>query len=143
TRAAAVPPGPGAELASNPSSRPSVEAIDCLSPTSPMASQKQNLVPGTLDLLILKTLTAGPQHGYGIASHIKEWSREVLRIDEGSLYPALQRLRQRGWVGAEWRRTPNNQRARYYTITTAGRKPLGVDESSFAEVFDASPPMPR
>src|SRR5690348_3664777 len=97
----------------------------------------KNLVPGTLDLLILKTLTAGPQHGYGIASHIREWSREVLQIDEGSLYPALQRLRQRGWVSAEWRRSPNNQRARYYTITAAGRRQLGIEEASFAEVFEA------
>ena len=103
-----------------------------------MASAKrQSLVPGTLDLLILKTLTAGPQHGYGIALHIKDWSREVLRIDEGSLYPALQRLRQRGWVAAEWRRTPNNQRARYYTITAAGRTQLGIEEASFTEMFDA------
>ncbi|HZI41124.1 MAG TPA: PadR family transcriptional regulator [Gemmatimonadaceae bacterium] len=98
---------------------------------------KQSLLPGTLDLLILKTLTAGSQHGYGLASHIKEWSRDVLQIDEGSLYPALQRLRQRGWVAAEWRRTPNNQRARYYTITPAGRKQLGIEEASFAEVFEA------
>jgi PadR family transcriptional regulator PadR len=98
---------------------------------------KQSLLPGTLDLLILKTLTAGPQHGYGLASHIKEWSREVLQIDEGSLYPALQRLRQRGFVAAEWRRTPNNQRARYYTITASGRKQLGIEEESFAEIFDA------
>ena len=102
-----------------------------------MASRKQNLVPGTLDLLILKTLSAGPQHGYGIASHIKEWSRDVLQIDEGSLYPALQRLRQRGWVAAEWRRSPNNQRARYYTVTAAGRKQLGIEEASFAVVFEA------
>src|SRR5438067_8031369 len=98
---------------------------------------KQSIVPGTLDLLILKTLTAGPQHGYGIASHVKEWSREVLQIDEGSLYPALQRLRQRGWVAAEWKKSPNNQRARYYTITAAGRKQLGVEESNFAELLAA------
>lgn len=103
-----------------------------------MASGKrQSLVPGTLDLLILKTLTAGTQHGYGIASHIKDWSREVLHIDEGSLYPALQRLRQRGCVVAEWRRTPNNQRARYYTITSTGRTQLGIEEASFTEMFDA------
>lgn len=87
-----------------------------------MSPRRQNLLPGTLDMLVLKTLTAAPQHGYGIAMHIKDWSREVLQIDEGSLYPALQRLRQRGWVAAEWKQTPNNQRARYYTITAAGRK---------------------
>ena len=102
-----------------------------------MSPLKQNLLPGTLDLLILKTLSAGPLHGYGIAMYIKEWSRDVLQIDEGSLYPALQRLRQRGWLAAEWRRTPNNQRARYYTLTAAGRKQLGVEEASFAELFGA------
>jgi PadR family transcriptional regulator PadR len=98
---------------------------------------KQSLLPGTLDMLILKTLTAGPLHGYGIAMYIKDWSREVLQIDEGSLYPALQRLRQRGWVAAEWKRTPNNQRARYYTLTGAGRKQLGVEEESFGALLAA------
>ena len=102
-----------------------------------MTQQKQNLLPGTLDLLILKTLSAAPLHGYGIAMYIREWSRDVLQIDEGSLYPALQRLRQRGWVAAEWKRTPNNQRARYYTLTAAGRKRLGIEEQSFAELFSA------
>ncbi len=102
-----------------------------------LSNRKQNLLPGTLDMLILKTLTAGALHGYGIAMHIKEWSREVLQIDEGSLYPALQRLRQRGWLVAEWKRTPNNQRARYYSLTAAGRKQLGIEEESFAELFAA------
>ena len=102
-----------------------------------MSPTRQSLLPGTLDLLILKTLSAGELHGYGIAMYIRDWSREVLQIDEGSLYPALQRLRQRGWISAEWRRTPNNQRARYYTLTAAGRKQLGVEEQSFAELFGA------
>jgi PadR family transcriptional regulator PadR len=100
-------------------------------------SPKQNLLPGTLDLLILKILSGGPQHGYGIASNIKTSSREVLLVDEGSLYPALQRLRQRGWIAAEWKRTPNNQRARYYTLTADGRKQLGAEEQSFGELFGA------
>ena len=102
-----------------------------------MSPRKQNLLPGTLDLLILKTLSAGSLHGYGIAMYIKEWSREVIQIDEVSLYPALQRLRQRGWVDTEWKRTPNNQRARYYTLTPAGKKQLGAEETSFAELFGA------
>ena len=102
-----------------------------------MSPQKQNLLPGTLDMLILKTLSSGAQHGYGIAMHLRELSRDVLQIDEGSLYPALQRLRQRGWLAAEWKKTPNNQRARYYTITIAGRKQLGVQEESFTELFAA------
>jgi PadR family transcriptional regulator, regulatory protein PadR len=102
-----------------------------------MPLPKQNLLPGTLDMLILKTLSAGSLHGYGIAMYVKDWSRDVLQIDEGSLYPALQRLRQRGLVSTEWRRTPNNQRARYYTLTAAGRKQLGVQEESFAEMLAA------
>ena len=102
-----------------------------------MTLDRQSLLPGTLDMLILKTLSAGAQHGYGIAMHVKEWSRDVLQIDEGSLYPALQRLRQRGCVTAEWRRTPNNQRARYYTLTAAGRKALGQQERSFGELLEA------
>src|SRR4051812_28679911 len=102
-----------------------------------MATPKKALVPGTLDMLILKTLTGGPQHGYGIAHHVKSYSREVLQIDEGTLYPALQRLRQRGWVAAEWKTTPNSQRAKYYTITAAGRRELGVQEATFAEQMAA------
>ena len=93
-----------------------------------MAPTRQALVPGTLDMLILKTLTAGALHGYGIAQHVKAFSRDVLQIDEGTLYPALQRLRQRGWVAAEWRKTPNSQRARYYTITAAGRRELAKEK---------------
>jgi transcriptional regulator len=98
---------------------------------------KRELLPGTLDMLILKTLTVQPMHGYGIAQHIQRLSRDVLRIEEGSLYPALQRMRQRGWIRAEWAQTPNNQRARYYTLTAAGRKQLGEQESGFADVVAA------
>ena len=96
---------------------------------------RRDLLPGTLDMLILKTLSAGPLHGYGIALHVKESSREALQIDEGSLYPALQRMRQKGWISAEWKRTPNNQRARYYTLTTLGEKQLGIEETDFAEML--------
>ena len=98
---------------------------------------KRDLLPGTLDMLVLKTLSAGSLHGYGIAQHIKQISRDVLQVDEGSLYPALQRMRQRGWLSADWGVTPNNQRARYYTLTTAGRKQLGEEQVGFAEVIDA------
>jgi len=96
---------------------------------------RRDLLPGTLEMLILKTLSAGPLHGYGIALHIKEFSRDVLRIDEGSLYPALQRMRQKGWITAEWKRTPNKQRARYYTLTAGGREQLGVEEAGFAKMM--------
>lgn len=88
-------------------------------------------------MLVLKTLSLGSMHGYGIARHLEQVSGEVLRVEEGSLYPALQRLRQEGWIKAHWDKTPNNQRARYYTITPAGRKQLGVEESAFAQVLAA------
>lgn len=102
-----------------------------------MASGKRDLLPGTLDMLILKTLSVSPMHGYGIAQHIKRLSRDVLQVDEGSLYPALQRLRQRRWLEAEWRRTPNNQRARYYRLTPRGREQLGEKEAGFGELVTA------
>ena len=98
---------------------------------------KRDLLPGTLDMLVLKTLSAGSLHGYGIAQHIKQVSRDVLQVDEGSLYPALQRMRQRGWLSADWGVTPNNQRARYYTLTATGRKQLGEEQVGFAEIVDA------
>jgi transcriptional regulator len=100
-------------------------------------SARRDLLPGMLDMLILKTLTVQPLHGYGIAQHLAQQSRDVLRIEEGSLYPALQRMRQKGWITAEWRRTPNNQRARFYTLTAAGRRQLGDQEQGFAELMTA------
>ena len=102
-----------------------------------MPNTKRDFLPGTLDMLVLKTLNAGRMHGYGIAQHIKRLSNDVLQIDEGSLYPALQRMRQRGLVKAEWGQTPNKQRARYYTITAAGKKQLGDDRASFAALIHA------
>ena len=102
-----------------------------------MPPTKRDLLPGTLDMLVLKTISVTPMHGYGIAQQLKLLSRDVLQVDEGSLYPALQRMRQRGWVKAAWGQTPNNQRARYYTITAAGRKQLGEEAAGFAELVDA------
>ena len=101
------------------------------------SSSKRELLPGTLDMLVLKTLTLGSLHGYGIAQHIQRLSHEVLRIEEGTIYPALQRMRQRGLIAASWRQTPNNQRARYYTITAAGRRHLGQEEAGFAAIMEA------
>jgi transcriptional regulator len=98
---------------------------------------KRELLPGTLDMLILKTLSTQPLHGYGIAQQIQRLSGDVLHVEEGSLYPALQRMRQKGWIRAEWRQTPNNQRARYYTITTAGRTQLGVQHTGFTQLISA------
>lgn len=95
------------------------------------------LLPGTLEMLVLRTLTLGEMHGYGIAHHLRQVSRDVLQVEEGSLYPALQRLRVKGWVKAEWRQTPNNRRARYYAITPAGRKQLGEERVSFDRLIAA------
>src|SRR6202049_5346536 len=89
------------------------------------------LLPGTLDLLILKALVRGAMHGYGIAQHLKDVSNDVLQVGESSLYPALQRLLLRGWVKAEWGASENNRRARYYTLTAAGRKQLAVERQEF------------
>jgi PadR family transcriptional regulator, regulatory protein PadR len=99
-----------------------------------MPSSKRDLLPGTLDMIVLKALSAGAMHGYGIAQHIRSVSRDVLDVDEGSLYPALQRMKHKGWIKDEWGQTPNNQRARYYSITAAGRRQLGVEEAGFDEM---------
>ena len=88
-------------------------------------------------MLILKTLTRTPLHGYGIALSIKHLSDEVLTVEEGSLYPALQRLLLRGWVKAEWKVTSTKRRARFYTLTAAGRKQLGIEVSQFEEMIAA------
>lgn len=100
-------------------------------------AKRPDLLPGTLDMLILKTLTRTPQHGYGIAQSIKRVSDQVLTVEEGSLYPALQRLLLQGWVKAEWKMTETNRRARYYTITTAGREQLGLEVSQFEQMIAA------
>jgi transcriptional regulator len=97
-----------------------------------------DLLPGTLELLILKTLAGGgPQHGYGIAQRLKDVSSDVLQIGESSLYPALQRLLLKGWVKAEWGASENNRRARYYTLTPAGRKQLAAERADFDRLIVA------
>ena len=92
-----------------------------------LTNQPPDLLPGTLDLLILRTLVAGPLHGYGIADRLKVISQNVLQVGESSLYPALQRLLLNGWVKAEWGASENNRRARFYTITRAGRSHLRTE----------------
>ena len=89
------------------------------------------LVPGTLEMLILKTLSRGQMHGYGIAQRIQNASDDALSIEEGSLYPALQRLLRKGWVTARWGTTGLNRRARFYTLTRDGRKQLGIEMTAF------------
>jgi len=100
-------------------------------------ARKTDLLPGTLDMLILKTLSRGALHGYGIAQSIKLASDDVLTVEEGSLYPALQRLLLQGWVKAEWKMTDNNRRARFYTLTAAGHKQLSHELSQFDQMIAA------
>jgi PadR family transcriptional regulator, regulatory protein PadR len=100
-------------------------------------TQPLELLPGTLDLLILKALARGRVHGYGIAQVLKQASDDVLEVGESSLYPALQRLLLNGWVAAEWGASENNRRARYYTLTAAGRKQLAAERADFERMVAA------
>ena len=99
--------------------------------------KSSELLPGTLDLLILRALVPGSMHGYGIASRLKQVSEDVLQVGESSLYPALQRLLLNGWVKAEWGASENNRRARFYALTAAGRKQLAAERQEFARVIEA------
>src|SRR5580704_3794796 len=99
--------------------------------------KSSELLPGTLDLLILKTLGRGRMHGYGIAQHLKTVSEDVLQVGESSLYPALQRLLLNGWVQAEWGASENNRRARYYTLTPSGRRQLQRERAEFERMIGA------
>jgi transcriptional regulator len=101
------------------------------------AKRRDELLPGTLDMLILKTLSIHAMHGYGIAQHIRQVSDEVLQVEEGSLYPALQRLQIQGLVQSEWGHSANNRRARYYRLTRAGRRALGESASKFDRLIGA------
>jgi PadR family transcriptional regulator PadR len=98
-------------------------------------SSRSDLVPGTLDMLILYTLTLGALHGYAIAQHIEKLSDSVLQVEQGSLYPALERLQRKGWLTSKWGQTPTGRRARYYTITASGRKQLGEEITDFDRVM--------
>ena len=102
-----------------------------------LTNQPPDLLPGTLDLLILRTLVAGPLHGYGIAERLKIVSQDVLQVGESSLYPALQRLLLNGWVKAEWGASENNRRARFYTLTAAGKKRLAAERQEFERLVFA------
>jgi PadR family transcriptional regulator, regulatory protein PadR len=97
----------------------------------------QELLPGTLDLLILRTLVRGPMHGYGIAQRLKQLSEDVLQVGESSLYPALQRLLLNGWVKADWGASENNRKARFYTLTAGGRKQLAAEREEFSRIVGA------
>ena len=99
--------------------------------------EPRDLFPGALEMMVLQSLRREPMHGYALVQHIRQRSNELLQVEEGSLYPALQRLEMQGWVQSEWRTTPNHRRARYYRLTAAGRKQLGVEISSFERMVAA------
>jgi PadR family transcriptional regulator PadR len=103
----------------------------------PMQMPSSDVLRGTLDLLILKTLTLEPMHGWGISQRIQQFSRGVLEVNQGSLYPALQRLELKGWIDSDWRTTENNRRAKYYHLTAAGRRALGVETESWRRYVTA------
>jgi PadR family transcriptional regulator PadR len=102
-----------------------------------VATPKQDLLQGTLDLLILKTLSLGPQHGWGVAQRIQQMSQDVLEVNQGSLYPALHRLEEQGWIGSEWGTSDNNRRAKFYTLTATGRRQLAREEQSWTQFVSA------
>jgi PadR family transcriptional regulator PadR len=99
--------------------------------------RKSAVLQGTLELLVLKTLTHRPMHGWGITLHIQQVSKDVLRVEEGSLYPALHRMEQQGWIRSEWKISENNRRARYYSLTRSGRLQLESQEESWQSVTQA------
>ena len=96
-----------------------------------MGKAKTDLLQGTLDMLILKALSLGPQHGYGVGQRITQLAEDMLRVEEGSLYPALYRLEERGWIKSDWGTSENNRRARFYRLTAAGRRQLGAEEENW------------
>ena len=98
---------------------------------------KSELLPGTLDLLLLKAVSLEPMHGFGIAQRLRQISGDVFQIEEGTLYPALQKLLAKGWIAGEWKQTENNRRARYYKLTAAGRKQLKVEYAEFERILGA------
>jgi transcriptional regulator len=100
-------------------------------------ADKIELLQGTLDMLILRTLQWSPQHGHGISVAIRATSNDVLQVEHGSLYPALHRLREQGWIAAEWKMTENKQRARYYRLTKKGKKRLAVEETRWDQLVEA------
>jgi PadR family transcriptional regulator, regulatory protein PadR len=102
-----------------------------------MATPKSELLQGTLDLLILKTLTAGPMHGYAIVQHIQQRSDDVLVVEEGSLYPCLYRMAEKGWIAAEWGKSENNRRAKFYSLTRPGRKQLAEEMALWERICRA------
>lgn len=102
-----------------------------------MGKEKSDLLQGTLDMLILRALQLEPMHGFGIAVRIRQISEEVLQVEQGSLYPALYRLEEQGWIAAEWGVSDNNRKARFYHLTAAGRKQLNVETANWLRLSTA------
>lgn len=102
-----------------------------------MADERSELVQGTLEMLVLKLLAVEPMHGWGMSQRLQDLSQEVFLVTQGSLYPALQRMKRRGWVTSTWRTTENNRRARYYALTTAGRRQLEIERASWERASSA------
>ena len=102
-----------------------------------MASPSADVLQGTLDLIVLKSLSLAPMHGWGISQRIQQWSGDALRIGQGSLYPALYRLEKKGWVRSEWRTTENNREAKYYHLTPAGKRALGTEVDTWRNFVSA------
>jgi len=96
-----------------------------------MPPSRSDLLQGTLDVLVLKTLSNGPMHGWGISQRIQQVSEDVLAVNQGSLYPALHRLEEKGWIAAEWGNSDNNRRARFYSLTRSGRRQLAEETESW------------
>jgi PadR family transcriptional regulator PadR len=101
------------------------------------SSGNEQVLQGTLDLLILKTLSLAPMHGWGLTHRIEQLSKDALQVGQGSIYPALIRLEQRGWIATEWRTTENSRRAKYYSLTAAGRRALGQELASWQRFVSA------
>ena len=99
-----------------------------------MTKPRNDILQGTMTMLVLKTLATEPLHGYAITQRIHRMSEDLLRVEEGSLYPALRRMEQKGWISAEWGTTEANRRARFYTLTPAGRKQLGEEEAGWEKL---------
>ncbi|MCH7475780.1 MAG: PadR family transcriptional regulator [Gemmatimonadetes bacterium] len=102
-----------------------------------MTESRSELLKGTLDMLVLKTLALEPMHGWGVSERIRQISQDVFQVNQGSLYPALQRLKRKGWIRSQWRVTENNRRARYYTLTAAGRRQLDAERREWERSVSA------
>jgi PadR family transcriptional regulator PadR len=108
-----------------------------MTPAHDAGDERSELLQGTLEMLVLKMLALEPMHGWGLSQRIQETSRDVILVSQGSLYPALQRMKRRGWIKSSWQTTANNRRARYYELTTAGRRQLEIEHTAWKRAYAA------